>query len=279
MFYKEIQAKREELGMTIEQVAQKIKISQDILINIEKGEFESLPDLYIRLFIKSYTMELGLDPEEYLSKYEAESGSKKHDVKQNIQSRENQSNVKNKPVNSASEKNKLIVFISTIAILIFVIVILKQILSENTTQTISPVHQRLIQNDTIAEQINDIPKEQPKPEKKQINNSTQNTEEKTEESQNLETTAALLDTSNQIHLNMEISDTCWVKLIIDKKDTSEALFRPGTIRNWKAFEVFDIRIGRPEIVKLFLNNKKLENIDNGTVPRHLVITKNGIINQ
>ena len=52
------------------------------------------------------------------------------------------------PLNNLNDRNKLIAFVSIVAILIFVIVILKQVLSENEQPTVSPVHQRLMEQDT-----------------------------------------------------------------------------------------------------------------------------------
>ena len=281
MFYKDFQDKRKELGLTIEQISQKIKISIEHLKNIEKGEFTKLPDLYIRLFIKNYSQELGLDPEEYLKKYEEHSGSKKHDVLQNIQGNSDKKEpVKtNSPVSQMSDRGKLITFIATFIILIFVIVILKQVLLENEAQTVSPVHQRLIEENNTQSETNNIDTE----------TTTDETPKATEENQpeetpvltptEIENEPVAIDSASLLTLNIEISDTCWVKMVLDEKDTSEALFRPGATREWLASKVFDLRIGRPEVVKVFLNGIQLDSVDYGVAPARLVITKDGITNR
>lgn len=286
MFYKELQEKRKELGLSLEQISQKIKINQDILENIEKGEFSSVPDLYIRLFIKSYAFELGLVPEEYLQKYEEEFGSKKHDVKQDIiQNNENISITDSSPVNSISDRSKLIAFVSIVAVLIFVIVILKQILSENEQPTVSPIHQRLMESDSSDQtaEISDINKSDESQTNTETTDNQQDSEpvSPTAETNNneIQTTETQLDSANMFDLKMEINDTCWVKIIIDEKDTSEAIFRPGTTREWQAFKIFDLRVGRPEVVNIYINDVEIDSIDTSKAPARMMISEQGIINR
>jgi len=280
MFYKDFQEKRKELGLTIEQISQKIKINPDTLKNIEAGEFKKLPDIYVRLFIKSYARELGLNAEEYLKKYEEHTGSKKHDVKQNIVKETPKEEGKvDTPVSGFSDKGKTITFIIIFVLIIFVIVILKQVLSENQVATVSPVHQRLMkQQDSLAraamsESSTESAEEELTNEEKQPN------QQDDEQGTVPEPETAIVDTADMLSLGIEISDTCWVKIVIDETDTSEALFRPGTVREWEAARVFDLRIGRPEVVKLFLNDTQLDSVDRGVAPARLVITEDGIINR
>ncbi|MFP4547153.1 MAG: RodZ domain-containing protein [Fidelibacterota bacterium] len=276
MFYKDFQAKRKEMGLTIEQVAQKIKINPDTLKNIEAGEFTKLPDIYVRLFIKSYARELGLNPDEYLKKYETHTGSKKHDVKQNIikQSPKEEGKV-DKTIARGRDKGKTITFIIIFVLIIFVIIILKQVLSENQTTMVSPVHQRLIQQQDSLVGAEAQPIGTPEEEPAAVE--TQPVPESPEQEQTPQ--PAVIDTSSMLSLGIEIADTCWVKIVIDESDTSEALFRPGTVRKWQANRVFDLRIGRPEVVKLFLNDTELDSVDRGIVPARVVITEDGIINR
>lgn len=269
MFYKELQEKRKELGLTLEQVSQKIKINPDILDKIEKGEFSALPDLYIRLFIKSYALEMGFDPEEFLRKYEEEFGSKKHDVKQNIIKSEKPAKPEKPVATNFSDRNKLITFIATIAVLLFVIVILKQVLSEKEPPAVSPVHQRIMGRDTTIRETPQ-PKEESPVREEPVSAPVEN---------EITTETALVDTTALIDLKMEINDTCWVKIVIDESDTSEAIFRPGTTRQWKASRVFDLRVGRPEVVKLFINDVEVDSIDTSKAPARMVITDAGIINR
>jgi len=285
MFYKDFQTKRKELGLTIEQISLKIKISEENLKNLENGEFNELPDLYFRLFIKAYAQELGLDPEEYLKKYEEHTGSKKHDVLQNIQEPTDEKEpVKiNSPLSQMSDRGKLITFIVTFIVLIFVIVILKQVLSENEAQTISSVHQRIIDQDTIQTLTNNVDTEASTDEQEQ--NTKEKQPEETpvvtpaETETEVQTESNAIDSSLLLTLNIEIRDTCWVKMVMDEKDTTEALYSPGATREWKASEIFDLRIGRPEVVKVFLNGTQLDSVDYGVAPARLVITKDGITNR
>ena len=70
-----LRERREERGMTLDQVARTTKISKNVLRALEASDVQHLPaDIYTRGFVKAYAQEVGLDPEttaaEYLRKVE-----------------------------------------------------------------------------------------------------------------------------------------------------------------------------------------------------------------
>ncbi|HHY34015.1 MAG TPA: DUF4115 domain-containing protein [Firmicutes bacterium] len=67
---RELQSKREELGLSLEDVAQATKIRRVYLEAVEAGD-DSIPvgKAYFRAFVKSYAGFLGLDPMEYSRRY------------------------------------------------------------------------------------------------------------------------------------------------------------------------------------------------------------------
>lgn len=67
---RELQSKREELGLSLEDVAQATKIRRVYLEAVEAGN-DSIPvgKAYFRAFVKSYAGFLGLDPMEYSRRY------------------------------------------------------------------------------------------------------------------------------------------------------------------------------------------------------------------
>jgi cytoskeleton protein RodZ len=62
---------REAKGMTIEVLAERLKVRPSLLENIEAGHYESLPEMiYTRAYIQKYAQLVGLAPEPFVAAYE-----------------------------------------------------------------------------------------------------------------------------------------------------------------------------------------------------------------
>ena len=68
-FFSDFQKNRESKNITIDDVVKKTRIQKKYIIAIEEGDFEALPTVYIRLFLKSYCKAMGLDEHEILNQY------------------------------------------------------------------------------------------------------------------------------------------------------------------------------------------------------------------
>ena len=68
--HEEMRESRERAGLTLQAVHAATRISTDFLNAIEKGNFEFLPKPYIRLFLRTYANEVGMDPQYVLDRYE-----------------------------------------------------------------------------------------------------------------------------------------------------------------------------------------------------------------
>lgn len=72
----EWKARREERGLTLEQAAAELRISQRFLRGIEEGNFEGWPArVFSSGYIRAYAKLLGMDPEPVLSEYYGAIGS------------------------------------------------------------------------------------------------------------------------------------------------------------------------------------------------------------
>ena len=70
---KVLRAKREELGLTLEDIHAKTKVSLKFLASIENEEYEFLPpESYTIGFIHSYAYAVGLDPGTVIAQYRRE---------------------------------------------------------------------------------------------------------------------------------------------------------------------------------------------------------------
>ena len=69
-FFEELKKLRVEKDIELSEVSTRTKISLEYLEAMEFGDFTFLPYIYIRLFLKAYTVEIGADTEEVLQQLE-----------------------------------------------------------------------------------------------------------------------------------------------------------------------------------------------------------------
>ena len=66
----ELRESRERKGFTLEEIHAATRINPDFLESIERGDFRFLPAPYIRLFLRTYANQVGMDPHYVLDRYE-----------------------------------------------------------------------------------------------------------------------------------------------------------------------------------------------------------------
>ncbi len=64
-----LRAAREHAGLSVEEVFRQTRISLKHLHAIESGDFPSLPQTYVRAFIREYATIVGLDPDDIIERY------------------------------------------------------------------------------------------------------------------------------------------------------------------------------------------------------------------
>lgn len=69
-FYKQLETKRKAQNITLFEISERTKIREEFLAAIEQGNFPILPSVYVRLFLKSYAIEIGADPDKVIEDYE-----------------------------------------------------------------------------------------------------------------------------------------------------------------------------------------------------------------
>ena len=67
---KKLKTKREESGLSVEEVAEDLKMRPSQIISIEEGRLEDFKDVfYLKYFIRDYAKYLGLDGEKILDEF------------------------------------------------------------------------------------------------------------------------------------------------------------------------------------------------------------------
>ncbi len=70
LFFNDLKVKRESQNLSLEEISDFTKIDIKFLIAIEDGDFGCLPDVYMRLFLRSYCKYISADAEKALNDYE-----------------------------------------------------------------------------------------------------------------------------------------------------------------------------------------------------------------
>jgi cytoskeletal protein RodZ len=69
----ELKEARDRRGISLRQVATSTKISVGVLESLERGEFSRLPGgIFSRAFVRSYAIEVGLDPDDVVARFVVE---------------------------------------------------------------------------------------------------------------------------------------------------------------------------------------------------------------
>ena len=70
VFGQELQRKRERCGLTLEQMAERTKISASLFAGLERGDLSRWPaGIFRRAFVRAYAQCVGLDPEETVARF------------------------------------------------------------------------------------------------------------------------------------------------------------------------------------------------------------------
>lgn len=69
-FYIRLKKKREHQNIELNEIAERTKINPKYLYSFEEGDFETLPLVYTRLFLRSYAIEIGADAQQVLEDFE-----------------------------------------------------------------------------------------------------------------------------------------------------------------------------------------------------------------
>lgn len=80
-FAEELKEERLKRDIPLSQVSQKTRIDIKFLEAIENGNFEILPEVYLKAFIKDYARVIGLDEETVVKRYEAAKSGRQYDAR------------------------------------------------------------------------------------------------------------------------------------------------------------------------------------------------------
>ncbi|MGQ9642815.1 MAG: helix-turn-helix domain-containing protein [Ignavibacterium sp.] len=273
-FAQELREHREKSGITIQQIASKTRIDKKFLEAIDQGNFNFLPELYVKAFIKEYAKVIGLDEEETIKKFliaregkdynevleqerleiEKSREQKKQEViqpKQTVKSAAVKSYYddslnKKEPQDSDSDKTKLL-YAAIAGSAVFIIVLLYIFVFNKTDE--------IIVEETPIEEI--------------VSDNSQRFEEETTNSNEAVMTA------DSLILEIFSSETTWVNIQPDNAQAVEFILYPNSSRRISAQSTIAATVGNSGGVLLKLNNNPIEFSGRNKSVRHFRIDKSG----
>ena len=256
---------REEIRLTPEQVAVKIKMDFKFLLKMESGDFSFLPDIYLKAFLSEYAKCVGLNEQSVLQKYKFAKEGKPLDEK-----REETTAPKTAlPAMPAPPKlitddhlqttyspEKKFTFTSKQAAGIAGVMVI--------------VFSTLIYWFVIKQSADEIVTERPYEEYIQEN------KERYEDETTPADSSLVSVSSDSLVLSVNSKDSSWLKVVLDDNKTKEYFLYPNTSVEIKAMVKYSMTIGNPGAVKFTLNNNPLEFKPTSTRRQIIEIKKEGI---
>lgn len=291
-FADELKLTRESKTITLQQIAGKTKIDLKFLQAIEDANFDILPEIYVRAFIKEYSQTIDLNPKETLQKFDnAKSGKQEdkpaevitHELIQHeaepVKEQEITPQVDSIPTTpipkafnseetlsvqqdipeikpkSGLKTNYIIGSLITVAA---IITIYFSFFNGSSSEIIQVLSNPDVENTT---------NERFKLEK-------QTPTQSISEAQEPVTTVVPADDS--LHLSVTITERVWIKVSSDGKVLRQGIAEADSKMNFAAKKSFSFSIGNAGRVKLYFNNKPVENVGKPGEIRNLFITSDGI---
>jgi len=229
---------RENKNISLEDVADAIKINKKILEDLENDYHDfSLPPVYIKGFIRSYCRYIGLDEKKLLNLYEETCGKKRVE--------EFQKKVKSK---NKIDYNKLVPLIVSLIVLISLlcyIFFIKNLKGEKLV----PESQRNAKKITP-----DVSPPEVQPLKgKQLNTETPPTVEK-----KISGDQKSFPSSNTVKIEVKARARTWMKVTTDNNPAFEVTLFQGDEVSWEGKKKIELKVGNAGGVKMDVNGLPLK---------------------
>jgi len=276
-FSQELKQAREQSDITLQTVAAKTRIDMKFLEALEEGNFNFLPELYVKAFIKQYAKAVGLDEDETIEKYNiAKKGGGKqssdkiqtpaddevNNQKENIEFEKPAETTKsfvdentNQQSTSHDSNKQNPYLIGGIALGAIVISLLVFFLFINNGEEI------IVEEKPYEEVLQDKPS-------RFIEELSDTTKEND--------IAGLLEELALTIANVDSVDSAWVYVISDGITPNEFLLLPNRSTTVTANNNFRFTLGNSGVIKLVFNNEEIAFDGARGAVRHFKLDRNGL---
>lgn len=292
-FADELRAAREAKGISILQISTRTKIDPKFLTAIENADFDILPELYVRAFIKEFALTIDLNPKEVIQKFDsAKSGfTEKPQVvvkeqsfqpilpKEQVEIQNKRSEVNSAAEQSVSQQSKefgtthdlqsvstneapksfvqtnLNIVVGVLVLIVAAIVFYFALFYESSPEIITDQQEQSLSSN--AERFEVKKEDQPVVTPDSLPLVTQ-----------LKT--------DDLRLKVQNTGQVWIKVLSDGKIVQQGVVKKDSILNFTAKKQFGISVGNAGAVKLFFNDKPVKNVGRVGEIRNITITPDTI---
>ena len=261
-FYKELKSIRTEKGIELEKIHKRTKISLSALHAIEKGMFDQLPYTYVRLFLRAYAVEIGVDPEKVLENLDVYLGNKTLTQKKDnesvskVEREENNSisdaNIKNKQIAkrpSISIRSDIIKSVFIIATLLFALYIILSINKDTENLNTRTSYQSEFEEEgPISDQM--------------LNEGYIKISE----------TKQALKASSPYSINLTTDQRLWYEIKTDDQLSSEQVLPLGDNHLHRFKDTINIKFNQTLGLNLYLNGSNINTLKSGIYPTRFLIS-------
>ena len=265
-FYKELKELRLERKITLEEINSRTKISLEALKSIERGQFNQLPNTYLRLFIRAYATEIGVKPEQILSQLEKFLNDDSFSIKLKLDSIEK---LQEQPTSNDSEKTLLntvnedqLIVIKTsknirtdtikgiilVFVLIFSIYIIRQINSEEAVKAPIILPSKYEEEGPVTVQM-----------------LQSNFDILTESKQ-------IMEAKSPFTLKIATSEKIWYGYNIDTLRYSDHVLPPGDNKLYAFTDSISVLFKHSKGLNLYLNGLRINSFDSESYPLRLIVS-------
>lgn len=288
-FADELRTAREAKGISILQISTRTKIDPKFLAAIENADFDILPELYVRAFIKEFAQTIELNPKEVIQKFEnAKSGfTEKPPVvvkeqavqpivpKEQIEIQKKESEIEVNADQIAVQQTKkfgttrdlqgastneapksfvqanLNIVVGVLVLIVAAIVFYFALFYESSPEIITDQQEQSLFSNTERFEVK---KEDPPVVTPDSLSSVTQPE------------------SNYLRLKVQNTGQVWIKVLSDGKIVQQGIVKKDSTLNFKAKKQFGISVGNAGAVKLFYNDKPVKNVGRVGEIRNITIT-------
>ncbi len=284
-FADELKFMRESKSISLQQIAVKTKIDLKFLQAIEEANFDVLPEIYIRAFIKEYSQAIDINSKETLQKFDnAKVGRLEEKLTEEVHSENQPNRDSSAEVDTSQSKN-----------------LSKEFNSEETTtsqsenqdvKVIKPIKTNYIIGGVISvvailiiyfsflsgssSEIIQITSDQNGISSKNGRFELEKQSATLDQSKIQTQDDALPQVQDSLRLAVLTTDRVWLKISCDGKIIDQGIYEADSKLNFSAAKNFSISIGNAGRVKVYFNNNPVENVGKPGEIRNLFITSDGI---
>ena len=246
--FEKLKEHRLKMGLSLEDVAEKSRIQIKFLESLENGDLLKIPEVYDKLFFRSYLKAIEIDEKEYFEQF--------IEYRRAIRIDKTTSIIEVNPALKELNK-KIFSHRNLFVVLPFSLIVIVVVLLLVNTEMVGTSSDGKVQEINIDNIVNRM---------------------EAQEKAKQESIKLQEELSTGLNMNVGALKKTWFRIVTDKTDTSEYLLNQNQKVDLKADSTFEFLIGRADGLRISLNGKILEMAGtDSSVVRYMLIDSSGIV--